>query len=49
MKTEIYFDNTLKEAKERANKEHGQKAVYQDVYKYSKGKGNNFYRFFIYE
>lgn len=49
MKTEIYFRNTLKEDKEDAHKEHGSKAVYQDVYKYSRGKGNNFYRFFVYE
>lgn len=49
MKTEIYFDNTLKEAKERALKQHGSNAVYQGVYKYSRGKGNNFYRFFVYE
>lgn len=45
---EIVFDHTLKAAKERQLKEHGDKSVYQGVYKYSKGKGNNFYSFFVY-
>lgn len=46
---EIVFEDTLKSAKERQQKEHGNKSKYQGVYKYSKGKGNNFYSFFVYK
>lgn len=45
---EIVFENTLKAAKQKQLKEHGNKSKYQGVYKYSKGKGNNFYSFFVY-
>jgi hypothetical protein len=44
----IVFDHTLKAAKEGQAKEYGKRSVYQGVYKYSKGKGNNFYSFFVY-
>lgn len=41
----IIFASTVKEAKEIAIKEYGGKAVYSHPFKYSKGKGNNFYEF----
>jgi hypothetical protein len=44
----IVFEDTLKAAKEKQTKEHGDKSKYQGVYKYSKGRGNNFYSFFVY-
>lgn len=46
---EIVFEDTLSAAKERQQKEHGNKSIYQGIYKYSKGKGNNFYSFFVYK
>lgn len=44
---EIVFANTLKEAKSMQFTEHGSKSTYKGVYKYSKGKGNNFYSFHV--
>jgi hypothetical protein len=46
MKTIIILASTKKEALEIANRE-TEKLEFQSVYKYSKGKGNNFYQFVI--
>ena len=47
MKTKeiIYFASTKKKAKDLAQKEYGDTIEYVKPYKYSKGKGNNFYEF----
>jgi hypothetical protein len=41
----IIFASTKKEAAQIANKEYGENAKYIQPYKYSKGRGNNFYEF----
>lgn len=43
----IIFASTVKEAKEIANKECNGRLLYVAPYKYSKGKGNNFYEFIL--
>lgn len=48
MKTVIRFDHSKKEAIDFMNTAY-KNAIYIGVYKYSKGKGNNFYEFKVSE
>lgn len=45
MDTVIMFANSVKEAKQYMLNEYSDRFKYIGVYKYSKGKGNNFYKF----